>query len=348
MAKGYSLDALVAEHYIKSVDSLGASNIDNKWGRDNVGTFPQNQNVNASVANGYPPGAEAGNLEVLLTNAGTSDNCIQRYTNFGNLRMWIRSQDQGAGVRTWIPWRELINANNIYNAIYPIGIVLQFDNATNPNNSFTGTVWEQIVDGRSVRAATSAEAGTTEGQIGSTGGSDTVTLAVPNIPGHTHGMQNHTHSIASHTHTMTHTHAIDHKHPLHNSTPNGAHSHAVTGRTTTNGNHTHAATFGNNANVSPVLFAGSNSGPVGTRNVEWAGDHYHDMNGTANESGVHFHQVDLPNFKGTSGGSSAANTGGTALTTGAPNNNTTTATGSGTAFDVTNSVHYYALWKRVA
>ncbi|WWE96940.1 tail fiber protein [Escherichia phage FXie-2024a] len=348
MAKGYSLDALVQEHYAKSVDSLGTKNINDMWGRDNVGTFPQNQNANATVANGYPAGAEAGNLEVLLTHAGTSDNCIQRYTNFGNLRMWIRSQDQGAGVRTWTPWRELINANNIYNAIYPIGIVLKFENATNPNNSFTGTVWEQIVDGRSVRAATSAEAGTTEGQIGSTGGSDTVTLAVPNIPGHTHGMQNHTHGIASHTHSMTHTHAIDHKHPLHNSTPNGAHSHAVTGRTTTNGNHTHAATFGNNANVSPVLFAGSNSGSVGTRNVEWAGDHYHDMDGTASESGVHFHQVDLPNFKGTSGGSSAANTGGTALTTGGPNNNTTTSTGSGTAFDVTNSVHYYALWKRVA
>ncbi len=119
--------------------------------------------------------------------------------------MWIRSQDQGAGVRTWTPWRELINANNIYNAIYPIGIVLQFDNATNPNNMFTGTVWEQIDDGRSARAATSPEAGTTAGQIGSVAGSDTATIAVANLPGHTHGMQNHTHSIAAHSHTMAHT-----------------------------------------------------------------------------------------------------------------------------------------------
>lgn len=348
MAKGYSLDALVQEHYMKSRVNLDNINIDTITGMDSVGVYYQSSNAYATLANNYPPGANAGTLEVLPHNANVAGRVMQRYTNFSNKRMWVRSQSGGAWDANFYDWTEFVNMNNIYNAIYPIGIVLEFDNATNPNNSFTGTVWEQIVDGRSVRAATSAEAGTTEGQIGSTGGSDTVTLAVPNIPGHTHGMQNHTHGIASHTHTMTHTHAIDHKHPLHNSTSNGAHVHAVTGRTTTNGNHTHAATFGNNANVSPVLFAGSNSASVGTRNVEWAGDHYHDMNGTAGEAGLHFHQVDLPNFKGTSGGSSAANTGGTALTTGGPNNNTTTATGSGTAFNATNSVHYYALWKRVA
>lgn len=347
MAKGYSLDALVKEHYMKSRIALSETVLDTLTGMDAVGVYFLNTGVNATVANGYPAGAQAGTLEVLPHHANAYGRVMQRYTNYSNLRVWLRSQAGGSS-ESFSAWVELINANNIYNAIYPIGIVLKFDNAVNPNNSFTGTVWEQIVDGRSVRAATSAEAGTTEGQIGSTGGSDTVTLAVPNIPGHTHGMQDHTHSIASHTHSMTHTHAIDHKHPLHNSTPNGAHVHAVTGKTTTNGNHTHAATFGNNANVSPVLFAGSNSASVGTRNVEWAGDHFHDMNGTAGEAGLHFHQVDLPNFKGTSGGSSAANTGGTALTTGGPNNNTTTATGSGTAFNATNSVHYYALWKRVA
>lgn len=346
MAKGYSLDALVQEHYAKFTVALDVTDLNTLTGMDAVGVYWQISSANSNTARNYPLGAQAGTLEVLPHNANGTGKVMQRYTNFDNKRMWVRSQSKPGVDISFNTWTEYISTSNIYNAIYPIGIVLKFDNAVNPNNSFPGTVWEQITDGRSVRAATSAEVGTTEGQIGSTGGSDTVTLAVPNIPGHTHGMQNHTHSIASHTHTMTHTHAIDHKHPIHDSTPNGAHSHAVTGRTTTNGNHTHAATFGNNANVSPVLFAGSNSASVGTRNVEWAGDHYHDMNGTASEGGFHFHQVDLPTFKGTSGGSSAANTGGTALTTGAPNNNTTTATGSGAAFDVTNSSHYYALWKR--
>lgn len=350
MAKGYSLDALVKEHYTKSVDSLGAKNLNDMWGRENVGTFPQNQNLNATVANGYPAGAQAGNLEVLLTNAGNSDNCIQRYTNFSNLRMWIRSQDQGVGVRTFTPWVELINANNIYNAIYPIGIVLQFDNAVNPNNAFTGTVWEQIVDGRSARSATSAEAGTTAGQIGSVGGSDTASLAVANLPGHTHGMQNHTHGIAAHTHTMAHTHTINHDHGAVTSSSSGAHTHTVSGTAASNGAHTHTvpSVNGGNSGGSIPLRSGRNDVESNSTNTGSAGAHTHTVSGSAASAGAHTHSVDLPNYTGTSGGSSAASTGGTSLTTGGPNNNETTSTGSGTAFTVTNAVHYYAFWKRVA
>lgn len=348
MAKGYSLDALVQEHYAKSIGSLGTKNIDDMWGRDNVGTFPQNANVNATVANGYPAGAEAGNLEVLLTHAGNYDNCMQRYTNFGNLRMWVRSQDQGGWVRTWTPWRELINANNIYNAIYPIGIVLQFDNATNPNNAFTGTVWEQIVDGRSARAATGPQAGTTVGQIGSVAGSDTATIAVANLPGHTHGMQNHTHSIAAHSHTMDHTHSIDHDHGAVNTSTAGWHEHSLSGIANAAGEHTHSISQGDNANVRNGRVASSNSRETHVGGTNSAGNHTHSISGTANGTGNHAHTVDLPNFTGTSGGSSAGSTGGTALTTGGPSNNTTTSTGDGAALNVCNSVHYYAFWKRVA
>lgn len=359
MAKGYSLDALVQEHYAKSVDSLGTKNINDMWGRDNVGTFPQNQNVNATVANGYPAGAQAGNLEVLLTNAGNADNCMQRYTNFSDLRMWIRSQDQGAGARTWTPWRELINANNIYNAIYPIGIVVQFDNATNPNNSFTGTVWEQITDGRAVRAATSAEAGTADGQIGSVAGSDSASIAVANLPSHTHNMRNHTHSIASHTHSMAHTHSINHDHGAVNTGSAGAHTHSLSGTAASAGNHNHnqgvawehggdtqygSVTVGNKGRRQDWLDGGNNQYPRTSTN----GAHTHSVSGTANSAGAHTHSVDLPNFSGTSGGSSAGSTGGTALTTGAPSSNESDATGGGTALIVRNSSHYYALWKRVA
>lgn len=346
MAKGYSLDALVKEHYTKSVDSLGAKNLNDMWGRENVGTFPQNQNLNATVANGYPAGAQAGNLEVLLTNAGNSDNCIQRYTNFSNLRMWIRSQDQGTGVRTWTQWVELINANNIYNAIYPIGIVVLFDNATNPNNAFTGTVWEQVVDGRVARAATGPEAGTADGQIGSVAGSDTCTISVANMPGHTHGMQNHTHGIAAHSHTMAHTHTINHDHGAVTTSSSGAHTHSVSGTAASNGNHTHTAGTGYTG-AGNYIGAGTGTS-LGTMTTNSAGAHTHSVSGTAESSGAHTHSVDLPNFTGTSGGSSAGSTGGTALTTGGPSNNETTSTGSGTALNVRNSSHYYAFWKRVA
>lgn len=346
MAKGYSLDALVKEHYIKSSGGLGNINIDDKWGNDNVGTFPQNQTSYASVENGYPAGAQAGNLEVLPTSAGNIGNCVQRYTNFDNLRMWIRSQNKGNEVRTWTPWRELINANNIYNAIYPIGIVLKFDNATNPNNTFTGTVWEQITDGRAARAATGPVAGTTDGQIGSVAGSDTANIAVSNLPGHTHGLQNHTHSIASHSHTMAHTHSINHDHGAVTSSSSGAHTHTVSGTAASNGNHTHTAGTGYTG-AGNYTGAGTGTG-LGTMTTNSAGAHTHTVSGTAASSGAHTHSVDLPNFTGTSGDSSAGNTGGTALTTGSPSNNETTSTGGGTALNVRNSSHYYAFWKRVA
>lgn len=348
MAKGYSLDALVKEHYIKGTVGLGNSNINDKWGEDNAGTFPQNLHVNATVANGYPAGASAGNLEVLLTSAGTLGNCIQRYTDFNGSRMWIRSQKEGANNRSWTPWIELINANNIYKAIYPIGIVLQFDNATNPNNLFTGTVWEQITDGRAARAATGPEAGTADGQIGSTAGSDTANIAVTNLPGHTHGMQNHTHGISDHSHSMAHTHTINHDHGAVNTNTTGNHTHSLSGSTSTNGNHSHSITV-READGSGAAIADSDGGGIArTTYTGGAGNHSHTISGTANTAGNHYHSVDLPNFTGTSGGPSEGWVGNTSLTTWGPSNNTTTSTGDGTALNVRNSSHYYAFWKRVA
>lgn len=346
MAKGYSLDALVLEKWSRYAAPLGSgANLDTLSGVESAGIYMVSSNAVANTIPGLPV-KMAGVLEVLPWSGANNIQSIQRYTLYNTGEEYSRCQPLVAG--SWTPWVLKVDMNNIYNAIYPIGIVLKFDNATNPNNAFTGTVWEQIVDGRTVRAATGPEAGTAVGQIGSVAGSDTANIAVTNLPGHTHGMQNHTHGIAAHSHTMTHTHSINHQHPKHQSTTNGAHIHAVTGETTTNGNHTHGAAMGNNANVTPTIFAGSNSGQVDTRNVLWAGDHSHDLNGTAGLAGDHFHEVALPNFVGTSGGSSAANTGGTALTSGSPSNNNTTSTGDGTALNVLNSTHYYAFWKRVA
>lgn len=348
MAKGYSLDALVVEHYIKDAVGLGDNSIDDKWGADNVGTFFQNLHAYATVKNGYPAGASAGNLEVLLTSAGNIGNCIQRYTNFNDLRVWIRSQKEGDGIRTWTPWKELINANNIYNAIYPIGIVLQFDNATNPNNMFTGTVWEQIVDGRSARAATSPEVGTTAGQIGSVVGSDTATIAVANLPGHTHGMQNHHHGIAAHSHTMDHNHVITHGHGEAWTSAAGGHSHTLSGTAEGAGEHSHSINQGDNANVRSGIVASSNSAVTHVGGTNAAGWHTHNISGWANGVGDHGHISYIPDFVGSSGVPSNGWTGGTALLTDGPNNDTTTSTGDGTALNVCNSVHYYAFWKRVA
>ena len=348
MAKGYSLDALVVEHYIKDVSGLGDSSINDKWGEDNVGTFFQNLAIYATVKNGYPAGASAGNLEVILTSGGNLGNCIQRYTNFNDLRMWIRSQKEGDGIRTWTPWKEFINADTIYKAIYPIGIVLQFDNATNPNNTFTGTVWEQITDGRTARAATGPEAGTADGQIGSTAGSDTAKIAVTNLPGHTHGMQNHTHWVNPHSHSMDHNHTIDHDHGGVATDYTGEHSHSLSGDTTANGDHSHSITVCENDGSGSAIADSNGGGIKRTTYTGGAGNHNHAIRGTANPTGKHNHWLDLPNFTGTSGWSSEGVTGGISLTTDVPSNNTTTSTGDGTAFGVRNASHYYAFWKRVA
>lgn len=344
MAKGYSLDALVKERWSRYTAPLDNNTDINKLdGVDNAGIYMVSSNSTAGTINGLPV-KMAGVLEVLpWTSTGQS---IQRYTVYNTAEEYSRTETGEPGL--WTDWRKKIDVRNVFDAIYPIGIVLQFDNATNPNNMFTGTVWEQIDDGRSARAATSPEVGTTAGQIGSVAGSDTASIAVANLPGHTHGMQNHTHGIAAHSHTMAHTHTINHDHGAVNTSTAGWHDHSLSGTANAAGEHSHPISQGDNANVPNGRVASSNSRETHVGWTNGAGNHTHSISGTANANGNHTHTVDLPNFAGTSGGSSAGSTGGTALTTGGPSNNTTTSTGDGTALNVCNSVHYYAFWKRVA
>ncbi|WPF71394.1 tail fiber protein [Escherichia phage vB_EcoM_JL1] len=346
MAKGYSLDALVKEKWSRYAESLTSGlDFNDFYGVEKSGIYMVAANNIATTLLNIPEKV-AGVLEVMpWTSTGLS---IQRYTTYNFARLYVRTKE--SPTVDWGPWKLQIDASNIFNTIYPIGIVLQFDDATNPNNSFPGTVWEQITDGRAARAATGPEAGTADGQIGSVAGSDTATIAVANLPGHTHGMQNHTHGIAAHSHTMAHTHTINHDHPAVTSSSSGAHTHSLSGTAESNGNHTHSVPSVNGGNQGGVipLRSGRNDIEAWSTNTGGAGAHTHHVSGTANSSGAHTHTVDLPNYTGTSGGSSAGSTGGTALTTGGPSNNETTSTGGGTALNVRNSSHYYAFWKRVA
>lgn len=379
MAKGYSLDALVSEHYMKSRVTLGTTHLDTYTGIDAVGVYFQTGNVDATVANGYPAGAQAGSLEVLPHNANKVGRVMHRYTNFANKRMWVRSQSGGAGDENFYTWTEYVNMDNIYNAMYPVGIVVQFNKAVNPNNTFPGTSWTQITDGRAARAATSATAGTTAGQIGSTGGSDNVTLGAGNIPSHLHSMAHthsipshshtiaHTHTINSHTHGMNHDHTIAHDHPNTTSSSAGAHTHTVSGTAASAGAHTHPVRQGvATSNTSTGGTGGDNMQPSNTGS---AGAHTHTVSGTAASAGAHTHTVDIPVYNGNSGwskvinsndsrsntdgtalttnGSSAASSGGTALTTDNITTNTG-STGSGSAFSVLNASHYYSFWERTA
>lgn len=341
MAKGYSLDALVQERWSRyTVPIEGGSDLNNYNNSEVCGIYMIPANNTADTIINIPVKV-AGTLEVIPWSA--SAGCVtQRYTTYNTATVWNRSYS-GA---SWSVWKRTVTALDVFDVVYPIGIVIKFDNATNPNNAFTGTVWEQITDGRAARAATSATAGTSDGQIGSVAGSDSVSIAVGNLPSHTHNMRYHTHTIGSHSHTMAHTHSINHDHGAVTSSSSGAHTHSVSGSTNNTGAHTHGYTDG--AQSSGTRGDWDSDGLRNTVQTSSAGAHAHTVTGTAASAGAHTHSVDLPNFTGTSGGSSAANTGGASLTTDGPNNNTSDATGGGNNLDVRNSSHYYAFWKRVA
>lgn len=209
--------------------------------------------------------------------------------------------------------------DKFYDLVYPVGICIDFDDATDPNVTFPGTTWTRITDGRVVRAATGTTVGTAEGLIGSVAGADTISLVAENIP--------------SHSHTMAHTHDMGHGHSgMANS--DGAHTHVVNGTAQNAGEHKHQndrdypSTAGNTRAVS--------GGSVAQWQRGWTmmgGIHSHVVSGTAESGGAHTHTLAIDNFVGNTGASSAPRTG---------------ANGTGNSFDITNQSHYYARWKRTA
>lgn len=113
--------------------------------------------------------------------------------------------------------------------------------------------------------------------LGLTGGAETITLALTEVPAHTHTTPGHTHTTADHTHTIDHNHGS-----VTSSTESASHSHLYT-----------------------VLLAygGSSTGPSDFTSATSGTD------STGAASNTHTHTVDLPNFTGNSGASGAGTTG---------------------------------------
>ena len=206
------------------------------------------------------------------------------------------------------------------------------------------------MDGRQVRAAESAAA------IGTTGGSDTVTLAEGNLPVHTHTVATHSHTIAAHSHTMAqHSHTVDsHSHSA---------NHNHTASATATGGHSHliASGYTQSAGDSSITLSSSNylcgaGRPDANSGYVLKGYTSAPDRGLSSTDGAHAHTiaVDTANFStGTSApgtntaGATATGTGGpTATDTGGPS--ATGSVGSGTAVGVAGAWHKYAIWKRTA
>jgi len=197
------------------------------------------------------------------------------------------------------------------NKIYPVGIVTWFNSNVDPNTALPGLTWTYLNNGigRTIRIAAANGS-----DVATTGGSDSVTLAVGNLPSHTHSFSATTSSFDYGTKNTNNT---------------GAHTHSVSGTANSGGGHAHRISQGDNANVPSGRVASSNSAQTHVGCTESDGVHTHSVSGSAASAGGHAHSVGIGAHSHTVSG----NTGGT---------------GSGSAFSVTNQFYKLMAWVRTA
>lgn len=209
------------------------------------------------------------------------------------------------------------------NKIYPVGIVTWFNSNVNPNTALPGLTWTYLNNGvgRTIRIAAANGS-----DVATTGGSDSVTLAVGNLPAHTHSFSATTSSFDYGTKGTNST---------------GGHTHSVSGTTSAAGNHAHHLGL-LLVNGGDALYGYTTVGNSLPRTLDWldrrdnkfpntntTGNHTHTWSGTTSGAGDHSHSVGIGAHSHTVSG----NTG---------------STGSGSAFSVTNQFYKLMAWVRTA
>ena len=209
------------------------------------------------------------------------------------------------------------------NKIYPVGIVTWFNSNVDPNTALPGLTWTYLNNGvgRTIRIAAANGS-----DVATTGGSDSVTLAVGNLPSHTHSFSATTSSFDYGTKGTNST---------------GGHAHSVSGTTSAAGNHAHHLGL-LLVNGGDALYGYTTVGNNKTRTLDWldrtdnkfpntntTGNHTHTWSGTTSGAGDHSHSVGIGAHSHTVSG----NTG---------------STGSGSAFSVTNQFYKLMAWVRTA
>jgi hypothetical protein len=218
---------------------------------------------------------------------------------------------------------EAISDSTDLNKIYPVGIVTWFNSNVNPNTALPGLTWTYLNNGvgRTIRIAAANGS-----DVATTGGSDSVTLAVGNLPSHTHSFSATTSSFDYGTKDTNST---------------GGHTHSVSGTTSAAGNHAHHLGL-LLVNGGDALYGYTTVGNSLPRTLDWldrrdnkfpntntTGNHTHTWSGTTSGAGDHFHSVGIGAHSHTVSG----NTG---------------STGSGSAFSVTNQFYKLMAWVRTA
>ncbi|HAN4491071.1 TPA: phage tail protein [Escherichia coli] len=218
---------------------------------------------------------------------------------------------------------EAISDSTDLNKIYPVGIVTWFNSNVDPNTALPGLTWTYLNNGvgRTIRIAAANGS-----DVATTGGSDSVTLAVGNLPSHTHSFSATTSSFDYGTKGTNST---------------GGHAHSVSGTTSAAGNHAHHLGL-LLVNGGDALYGYTTVGNSLPRTLDWldrrdnkfpntntTGNHTHTWSGTTSGAGDHSHSVGIGAHSHTVSG----NTGGT---------------GSGSAFSVTNQFYKLMAWVRTA
>ena len=207
---------------------------------------------------------------------------------------------------------QAISDSTDLNKIYPVGIVTWFNSNVDPNTALPGLTWTYLNNGvgRTIRIAAANGS-----DVATTGGSDSVTLSVGNLPSHTHSFSATTSSFDYGTKGTNIT---------------GGHAHSGSGSTSTNGEHTHyieawngTGTGGNRTSAYAVAFRN------GGHETYASGNHSHTFSFWTSGAGDHSHSVAIGAHTHTVSG----DTGGT---------------GSGSAFSVTNQFYKLMAWVRTA
>lgn len=289
-------------------------------------------------------GKSGGSTQLVyhMYQGGSSTPAAQLKFNYNNGGFWYRSARDGYGFES--AWSKIytdkdkptpsdigaytksetdqkiadaISDSTDLNKIYPVGIVTWFNSNVNPNTALPGLTWTYLNNGvgRTIRIAAANGS-----DVATTGGSDSVTLSVGNLPSHTHSFSATTSSFDYGTKTSSTT---------------GNHNHnrgtmEITGtvgyfRSDSRSFYTASGAFTLGSSTASKGFTGSNF----TYGIPANFNASKTWSGVTNTTGNHSHTVGIGAHSHTVSG----NTGGT---------------GSGSAFSVTNQFYKLMAWVRTA